>query len=259
MEKSEAAEEGGIELVESRLYNHRMAQEIAGAIGDRKFPTPAHFLDRLFKEMVKQGVKEKWIDHSIKVGELADYVAKHFWEELGLSPLGHYDIRLAGKFHDIGKIMGFVGKSGDYRSLNGDMQMTDDELEQIDVHPLVGCCYIKMLDPKGERGINKRSIITYVMQHHENFEGSGYPCKRKGDDIVRGSRVLRVADTVDAGCDESRTWARTFAVPEMIAELEQNAGIKYDPVVAKIFYETLGHRFIDIYLKSHPGKKYFRT
>ncbi len=119
--------------------------------------------------------------HSSRVSELSVELAKR----LGYSKDQTARIRLGGILHDIGKI------GVDDAVLRKPARLTDDEFEQIKKHPMIGYDILK-----GIR--NFSSILPIVRNHHESWDGSGYPDRLAGDQIPRDAQIVAVADAFDA-------------------------------------------------------------
>ena len=69
-----------------------------------------------------------------------------------------------------------------------------------------------------------------VLQHHERLDGSGYPNGLKGDEILLESRILAVADVVDA-MNSHRPYRPGLGIDKALEEIERNRGAHYDPLV----------------------------
>jgi response regulator RpfG family c-di-GMP phosphodiesterase len=256
-----------VECYENKMYRDDMLEEIKGRMSDRGYASPWRYVDRLFREMLSLGVKPMWIDHSIKTSEFAVHIARNPQKYLRPEHHGKFhqltkqqlaDIRLGAKLHDIGKIIGFVGANGDYKSLNGDVRMTPEELDYLRLHPLVSWSYVTHLDPEGKIGLKRDGVMECILYHQENYNGTGYPMKLAGEDIPLGARILRVVDVIDAAGDPSRKWSKDMTPEQIMAHLKENEGKLFDPMIAEIFYEPLrGEQHIRKYLKSHPAKKFF--
>ena len=94
-------------------------------------------------------------------------------------------IRVAGLLHDIGKI----AIDGQILLKNG--SLTGEERKDVQTH----CeCGVKILRPAAFL----RELLPIVYQHHERFDGKGYPQGLKGDEIDQGARILAVADSFEA-------------------------------------------------------------
>jgi len=119
--------------------------------------------------------------HSARVADLGASIA----HEMGLDDDTVEQIRLAGRLHDVGKI-------GIRESiLNKPDRLTPEEFEHVKSHVKIGMEILAPLRHIGE-------ALTYVHDHHEHWDGGGYPRGLKGDRISIGGRVLCAADAFDA-------------------------------------------------------------
>jgi putative nucleotidyltransferase with HDIG domain len=130
-------------------------------------------------------------------------------------------IRRAALLHDIGKI----GIRDCVLLKPG--KLNDDEFAQIKQHPAKGAEIVKLLSfLQGE--------AEMILQHHERYDGTGYPLGIKGNAIVLGARILAVADTFDAMISD-RPYRKGLPLEIVIAELERNKSTQFDPAVADAF------------------------
>ena len=155
--------------------------------------------------------------HSEMVSKYAFAVAT----EMGLSKEETEDIRTAGLLHDIGKI------AIDREILLKPGILTAGEKKSIETH----CnCGVKILRPAAFL----RRILPIVHQHHERFDGKGYPQGLKGDEIDPGARILAVADSFDA-MTSTRSYRSVIPFEEAVDEIRRHAGTQFDPEVAEAF------------------------
>ena len=119
--------------------------------------------------------------HSERVSALAAAIA----EEMGLPDKDVERIRIAGLFHDIGK----VGVPDAVLLKPG--KLTKEEFEEIKQHPVDGEKIMASYAPFKE-------LLPIVRQHHERYNGSGYPDGLVGENISLGARITAVADCFDA-------------------------------------------------------------
>jgi len=150
--------------------------------------------------------------HSHAVGELAARIG----DSLGLVAEEVELLRIAGLLHDLGK----VAVSEHILSKPG--PLTADEHEAIAIHPLIG---YRMLT-----SLRIEPISTWVLHHHERFDGNGYPDGLAGEDIPIGSRILLVADAYEA-MTRDRMYRSTRTPEEALAEVQRCAGTQFDPLV----------------------------
>ncbi len=127
---------------------------------------------------------EEFISHGMIVSLLAGMVAK----ELGKDADFCRDIQIAGMLHDIGKL-----KLSDYIYGSKEEEIMDvEEVKFVRMHPALGNDVLR------EEGTYSEDIISYIANHHENWDGSGYPNHLEGDAIPYGARILRVCDVFSA-------------------------------------------------------------
>jgi putative two-component system response regulator len=164
--------------------------------------------------------------HSQRVADLAASMA----EALGLDVDTVEYVRLAGRLHDIGKI----GISETV--LHKPEKLTDDEFAHIRTHVQVG---LDILKPLRHLGL----VLDYVRDHHEHWDGGGYPNGIAGEAISIGGRILAAADAFDA-LTSRRAYREPMAPAAVIAYLEQReVGRLLDPRVFDALREvTLAER-----------------
>jgi HD-GYP domain-containing protein (c-di-GMP phosphodiesterase class II) len=134
-------------------------------------------------------------------------------------------IRTAGLLHDIGKI-GIPDSI-----LNKDGALDDQEWRQIRAHPLMGVEILRYV-------VELANALPIILNHHEHFDGSGYPSGTKGQDIPFEARLLSVADAYDA-MTSLRPYHNQRSTQEAIEELRRCAGTTFDPEMVEIFCNTL--------------------
>ncbi len=151
--------------------------------------------------------------HQKRVAELAVALAR----EMGLSDERIHGLHLAGVVHDLGKISvpaEILAKPG---------KLTPVEFQLIQGHAQAGYEILKDIDFPWP-------IAAIVRQHHERFDGSGYPQGLKGEDILLESSILAVADVVEA-MGSHRPYRPTLGVDVALREIERGRGSQYHPAV----------------------------
>ena len=154
--------------------------------------------------------------HSYMVGELAARVAKR----MGLDGEAIELARLAGSLHDLGKLAipeEILRKPG---------PLNEAERLVLERHPQIG---YRMLDSLGVE-----PVATWVLHHHERWDGNGYPERKVGGEIPLGARILFVADAYDAMTTD-RVYRGRLSHDRAIDELERCAGTQFDPEVVAAF------------------------
>jgi HD-GYP domain-containing protein (c-di-GMP phosphodiesterase class II) len=93
-------------------------------------------------------------------------------------------------------------------------------------------------------GLDLDPVDTWVLHHHEHWDGSGYPLGLAGEKIPFGSRIILVADAFEA-MTTHRTYQRAISVEAAMAELRENAGKQFDPDVVTALGIHLSMTFAD--------------
>lgn len=152
--------------------------------------------------------------HSTNVAKYAVAMAR----DMGLPAAQLEEIHIAAILHDVGKI----GISE--RIISKPDRLSREEYEIMKDHPAHG---IRILEPIGFSA----AIIDAIYQHHERYDGKGYPQGLAGEQISLGARILNVADTIDAMVSE-RPYRGMISSSEVIEELDRESGGQFDPAVA---------------------------
>lgn len=153
--------------------------------------------------------------HQHNVAQLAVAIAN----EMGFSEEMIEGVRIGGTMHDIGKIKVPI------EILTKTKKLTNEEWEQIKYHSFTGYELLKDLDFPWQ-------VAQMIHQHHERFNGSGYPNGLKNDDILMEARILAVADVVESMAND-RPYRKSLGLETALEEIEDNKGILYDPDVVE--------------------------
>ena len=100
-------------------------------------------------------------------------------------------------------------------------------------HPQVG----HQILAKSERPILKAASII-ALQHHEKYDGTGYPSGIKGEDIHIFARIVSIADVFDA-LSHARCYKPAWPLEEVLKVMEEGSGTHFDPVLLKLFIENV--------------------
>ncbi|MFQ7843198.1 MAG: HD domain-containing phosphohydrolase [Coprococcus sp.] len=159
--------------------------------------------------------------HSYRVAEYAALIAK----ELGWSQDEIINLKHAAHLHDIGKI-GIPDSV-----LNKPTQLTEDEDNLLKKHTIIGAEILKDV-----------TLIPHVAEvtrnHHEHYDGSGYPDGLAGTEIPIYARIIAVADCYDA-MNSRRIYRNALSQDEIYEEILKNKGTQFDPEIADIFLTLL--------------------
>ena len=160
-------------------------------------------------------------NHSIRVAEFAEQIAI----KMGLKQTEILFIRWSAFLHDIGKLDYYRHL---YKQTN---RLTEEEWKIIKSHP-----------EKSYKAINSvaglQKVAYFILYHHENFNGTGYPEGLTGTKIPLESRILRVADAFEAMTSE-RIYHRKKDWSMAIKELKKNSGKQFDPEIIDIFVKHI--------------------
>ncbi len=132
----------------------------------------------------------------------------------------------AGILHDIGK------KQIPSELLDKKEKLTDEEYEALKKHPEYG--YAMLLGAQELTSVTRAGVL----QHHERYDGSGYPRGLKGNEITLYARILAVADTYDAMTSD-RAYRDAFAPSEAVEYLMGNGNLLYDNMVIDAFIKCV--------------------
>ena len=162
--------------------------------------------------------------HSERVTGLAVDLGR----ELGLPPDGIDLLHRGGLLHDIGKIgvpPSILDKPG---------KLTEEEFEVVRRHPSNGVTILRPIP-----GLQK--VLPIVSQHHERYDGKGYPLGLSGESISLHARILAVADVVDALVSD-RPYRPGWPREKVLAYARENAGQQFDPEVVAAFLRIEARR-----------------
>src|SRR5579862_3997356 len=162
-------------------------------------------------------------NHSETVSALAAAIAS----ELGLDENTVDQLALGGLLHDIGKI-GIPDSL-----LQAPRALTAVEFETIKAHPALG---YSLLD-----GLGIAPIDEWILHHHENWDGTGYPNGLSRDEIPLGARIVRVADAFEA-MTANRPYRAAQSVEYALAELHANACLQFDAIAVAAVEACLVNR-----------------
>ena len=157
-----------------------------------------------------EGHAERVVAFSVRLGQ-----------ELGMSGYDLISLELGSRLHDIGKIA--VPDS----VLKKPAPLTEDEWTKMRIHPVKGEAMVRSM------GLPEAAALI-VGQHHEQWNGGGYPLGLKEDQISLGARIFAVADTFDA-ITSDRVYRRGRQYQDALEEILKFSGIQFDPTVVAAF------------------------
>lgn len=162
--------------------------------------------------------------HSLHIAELALQVGLR----LGLAPEQLDQLTYAALLHDLGKIGipdAILLKPG---------PLSASEWETMRQHPSIGRRALERIDLLKDAG-------EIIEQHHERFDGKGYPRGLAGEAIRIEARIISVVDAFDA-MTTTRPYRRALSVQQAIAELRRCAGSQFDPRVVEALVGVIGEQ-----------------
>src|SRR5581483_4705725 len=181
--------------------------------------TPAAAARRVLELLAALGGHDRLTrGHCERVRALNDLLAA----EMGLAPEDRDRLRWAALLHDIGKL--HVPR----RILTKPSKPTNAEWEQLRRHPIDGARLTAGLRPWLGRWADS------IPQHHERWDGAGYPNGLAADDICLGARIVAVADTFEV-MTARRPYQRPVSPDAARKELARCAGAQFDPAVVRAF------------------------
>ncbi|MCK5345673.1 MAG: response regulator [Candidatus Heimdallarchaeota archaeon] len=133
-------------------------------------------------------------------------------------------LHVEARLHDIGKIAiadGVLNKPG---------RLTDDEFDQIKLHPVQSS---KILAPLEDLKVS----ANVICHHHERVDGKGYPSGLKKDDIPVRARIIAVADAYDAMTSD-RSYRKAMPIEAAMEQLEKGKGTQFDEEMVDAFMEA---------------------
>jgi putative nucleotidyltransferase with HDIG domain len=159
--------------------------------------------------------------HPYRVAHLSVEIA----EALSLEEAIKEEVYLAGILHDTGKM--YI----DSNILKKETSLTDEEYNILKNHSVYGANIVKSVTGSGK-------MAVFVKHHHERYDGRGYPSSLKGKEIPLISRIISVADAVDAMLSQ-RIYKPSRTVSFVTQELLKNSGSQFDSYLTDIAINIL--------------------
>jgi response regulator RpfG family c-di-GMP phosphodiesterase len=156
---------------------------------------------------------------------------------MGMAEETRRDLHLASVLHDLGKI-GIPDSI-----LNKPSPLTTEEFEVVAAHPAMADEILKPLP-------TMNTVRRIIREHHERYDGNGYPEGMRGEQISIESRVLAVADAYDA-MRSDRAYRKALPQGEALLRIRQGAGTQFCPLCA-------GALIVGIENRGEPGSAVFR-
>jgi diguanylate cyclase (GGDEF)-like protein/putative nucleotidyltransferase with HDIG domain len=195
---------------ENRMYKHKLFERTS-----IRSKTIELIMSTLFEKSIQEA------QHSSRVSSICKAIAT----KMDLDQNTVNQMRVAGLLHDIGKI------GVDEKILNKTGSLTSTERIDIERHPEIGW---RLLSSTNEFSDLAQSVI----QHHEKWDGSGYPNGLNGEAIQLEARIIAVAEAYDAMTSKSSI-DRKLTMLEAVKELTRCSGTQFDPKIVAVFLELV--------------------
>ena len=227
----------GIEMYEERSLQHAVQENLVQTNRNieeqkRRLATALDEVDQQTGEMLLNalviGSSCETRAHCQRVASYAVILAK----TLGVQESALSSIRLGALLHDLGKI----GVSDAILDKPG--PLTHEEMLEVQKHPRLGADMLEAYPRLQE-------TMRIVLQHHERWDGAGYPAHLAGDRIDIAARILAVADAIDAMLSD-RPHRKGLEVPTMVECLIKGAGEQFDPNVVAAFSKVPVSRWLEV-------------
>jgi diguanylate cyclase (GGDEF)-like protein/putative nucleotidyltransferase with HDIG domain len=154
-------------------------------------------------------------------------------EQLGLTPRELDQLHTAGLLHDLGKVA--VPET----ILHKPAKLTAEEFAVVKRHAALGERILAEVKPLAE-------VARMVGDHHERFDGTGYPHQEGGAAITRGGRILAVADTLDSILSD-RPYSPGKPLAWALEEMNRCAGQHFDPAIVEALHRVVAARGVDFF------------
>ena len=166
-------------------------------------------------------ISEREMLHSERVSEMCGEIAFH----MNFDKNEINKIKTAGLIHDIGKI------GIEEKILNKVKRLEQEEWQELKKHPEIGWRILKSTTEFSELAQN-------ILEHHERWDGKGYPKGIKGDEISKEARIINLVDSYDAMTND-RSYRNGLTKKEAIAEIIKCTGTQFDPEIVGVFIKKV--------------------
>jgi diguanylate cyclase (GGDEF)-like protein/PAS domain S-box-containing protein len=191
---------------ENYMYRHKLYER-----SSIRSKTIDLIMNALFEKSNREAM------HSTRVSNLCQMIATN----MNFNENAVNQMKIAGLIHDIGKI------GVDEKILNKQASLNEEERREVERHPEIGWRLLSSTSEYSE-------LALFILNHHEKWDGSGYPNGLKGEAIPLEARIISVADAYDAMTSE-RSYHKAVSKEDAILELTSRSGTQFDPVIVDVF------------------------
>lgn len=167
-------------------------------------------------------------EHSHRVAMYAQRLARH----LGWSRRDAHDLALAALVHDLGKT--WIGND----ILNKSGALSAEERREMQCHPVIGARILIGCDVSS-------FYVETVLYHHEAWNGQGYPCGLKGEEIPVSARILAIADVYDV-LTSQRPYKAPLTALEARERMDEGSGTNFDPMLLQAFLRLVDTKSVSL-------------
>lgn len=179
----------------------------------------AQTVDALMRTME---ARDKYTEgHSQRVSDISGKIAK----ELKYNDWKIEDLKIAALLHDVGKI------GIDDNILNKPGRLSEEEFNIIKSHPDLGYNILKNVK-------NLENIIPIVRNHHERYDGKGYPDGKKGEELNLDVFIVQLADSIDAMATD-RPYRKSMNEDQILSEIKKHSGTQFHPKIVEAYLRVL--------------------
>ena len=221
-------------MLEGQQINQWLKEEVALRVAERR-------LEQAAQERISVATLEALVNaleakdahlrgHSARVADLSASVAA----QMGCSDEAVEAIRTGGRLHDIGKI----GIREEILSKQG--PLTAEEYDEVKQHVTVGSQILAPL-------VHLKDVLSFVRNHHERWDGLGYPDRLKGEEIPLGARIIGAVETFDA-LTTARPYQEKMPPEVAVERMRDLIGTVVDPAVHRALEAVVSHRQTLVFL-----------
>ena len=199
-----------LKATEDHMYRHKLCES-----SSMRNKTIDLIINTLYEKNHREMI------HSKRVSILCEAIAT----KMDLDKDEINQIRIAGLMHDIGKI------GIDDKILNKTTSLAQDEWREIERHAEIGYRILSSVNEFSE-------IADYILEHHERWDGTGYPRGLRGKEISLPARIIIFAEAYEA-MTGYRSYRAALSEDAALEEIRRCAGTQFDPEIAMVFIEMM--------------------